>query len=504
MRIAIGQLWQETNTFNPIATTQRDFEPFGELRGDELIERMQNTNELGGFIQSLRKWKTPVEMVGLVRLGAWPSGLATSETFEWLRDKMIAAVTQADQVDALLLALHGSMSADQHPDVEGEILTAIRKVVGPKLPIVATLDLHANITRAMVEATDALVLFHTAPHVDVFETGIRGARVLERILIEGARPVTAFQKIPSVMPAERANTEIESGASVDFKRKLQSLEADPRILTAGLATVQPWLDIPDLGSAVVVTTDADPGLAIDACGELANEVWRRREEYLPDMTPLHDAVRFAHERHSEGLVVLSDAADATTSGAPGDSVWILRELLRYKWDRPVLVTLVAPDLVAESQRLGIGAEWNGRVGGIRDVLFGTSVQFRATVEKEFKGQFVLNGHLGKNLAIDMGQCVVLRSGPIRLIVTERSGPHFAPELFLAAGYDPFAAAVVVAKSPCGFRAVYSSGAAAIYSVSAPGCAPTEFWKQEYQNISRPLWPWNAIERWQAAPTLSLR
>jgi microcystin degradation protein MlrC len=347
----------------------------------------------------------------------------------------------------------------------------------------------------MAAAADALVLFHTAPHVDVFETGERGANVLRRILVEGARPFTALVNVPCVLPAERANTEGATGVSVDLKRTLQALEARPEVLAAGLATVQPWLDIPQLGSAVVVTTDGRPELAADLACEVASELWRRRDEYLPELWSVEAAVAKAREQ-GEGLVVLSDAADATTSGAPGDSVSILREQLEFDWPRPVLVTVVSPEIVAEAGRLGTGQAWSGQIGGVRDRRFGTSIPLAAEVENVFDARFVLNGHLGKNLAIDMGRSAVLRAGQIRVIVTSRSGPHFAPELFRAAGFDPFAAAVVVAKSPAGFRAVYGARAAAIYAVRAPGCAPSDFWKYEYQQIDRPLWPWDEIDDWQ--------
>src|SRR5687767_703893 len=178
MRIALGQVWQETNTFNPIRTTRADFDQFGVTSGSQLLETMADTNELGGFIQSLRKWPENPELIGLVRYPAWPSGLATPDVFEWIRDGMVGAVRAALPVDGVLLALHGSMAAEEHPDVEGELLAAVREVVGHKVPIVATLDLHANVTPAMVQAADALVIYHTIPHVDIFETGVRGAAVL--------------------------------------------------------------------------------------------------------------------------------------------------------------------------------------------------------------------------------------------------------------------------------------------------------------------------------------
>src|SRR5262249_49504272 len=165
MRIAIGQLWQETNTFNPLPTTRADFEAFGVLRGDELLEKLADVNEPGGFIQSLRAWPERPEIVGLVRLPAWPGGTATAETFSWLLDEILGALAKAGPTDAVLLALHGALVAEGEPDVEGAVLVAVRERIGPKVPLVATLDLHTSLTRRMVGAADALVLYHTAPHI---------------------------------------------------------------------------------------------------------------------------------------------------------------------------------------------------------------------------------------------------------------------------------------------------------------------------------------------------
>jgi microcystin degradation protein MlrC len=501
MRIAIGQLWQETNTLNPLPTTRAEFEQFGIFRGAELVERMANTNELGGFIQAMRRWPEEPDIVGLVRLPAWPSGRATPETFDWLCEEMLDAIRGAGKCDALLLALHGAMAADGHPDVEGEILAAVRRQVGKSVPIVATLDLHANVTSAMVEHADVLVPYHTMPHVDIFETGQRGAQVLHRILVEGARPVTAFQKIPAVVPAERSSTEAPGGIAADLKRRLIELESQPRVLACGMLPVQPWLDIPEFGSTVLVTTDNDPELASESCAAIADEFWERRKEYLPKLHSIEESVRLAHDQHRDGLVVLSDPADATTSGAPGDSVWILQELLQYEWLRPVLVTIVAPKVVAHATQLGVGSEIETELGGLRDRRFGTRIPFRGVIERLFPAKFVMSGHIGKELSIEMGPSAVLKSDEIRVIVTTHSGPHFAPELFRAAGFDPFAASVVVAKSPCGFRAVYEQHAIAIYSVKAPGCAPTDFWNYEYPKIPHPLWPWDEVTHWKASPTL---
>jgi microcystin degradation protein MlrC len=503
MRVAVAQLWQETNTFNPLSTTRADFDQFGVLRGRELVERMADTNEVGGFIQSLRSWPERPEIVGLARLAAWPGGLATHETFAWLRQELTDALNRELPIDALLLALHGSMVADGVPDVEGDVLDAVRHLIGRSVPLVATLDLHANVTQRMVDAADALVLYHTTPHVDVFETGKRGAAVLRRLLVDGARPVTAFQKLPLVVPAERANTQDETSVSYSFRQQLQELEADARILAAGLATVQPWLDIPELGSSVLVVADVNAELARSTCSGMASQVWQRRHEYLPQMLSAGQAVREAHDT-GDGLVVLSDSADATTAGAPGDSTHVLRELLKHDWPRPALVTLVAPAVVEEARRRGIGAEWTTPLGGIRDSRFSQPLTTSVRIANLFDARFVMSGHLAKNLPIDMGPSAVLRHGNVHVIVTFRSGPHFAPELFQAAGLDPFAASVLVAKSPCGFRAAYGQRAKKILLVRAPGCAPSDFWHYGYRNIPRPLWPWDEFTSWAPDPAMSER
>jgi microcystin degradation protein MlrC len=359
----------------------------------------------------------------------------------------------------------------------------------------------------MVAHCDVLVPYHTMPHVDIFAPGQRAAHVLRRILYEGAQPVTAFQKIPAVVPAERSSTEATSGPAAEFKRRLQALEARPEVLACGLLPVQPWLDVPQLGASVLVTTANQIGLAEQVCAELAQDFWNRRGEYVPELLNVGDAVEMAHQRSVDGLVVLSDPADATTSGAPGDSVWILNELLGYDWSRPVLVTLVAPDVVRQAESLHAAASrapFSFSLGGVRDYRFGMRIEVEATVERLFDARFVLSGHIGRDLAIDMGRSAVLRTGNIYIIATTHSGPHFAPELFRAAGFDPYQAAVLVAKSPCGFRAAYESRAKAIYSVRAPGCAPPDYWNYNYLHIDRPLWPWDEITQWRPQPEVFVR
>jgi microcystin degradation protein MlrC len=169
---------------------------------------------------------------------------------------------------------------------------------------------------------------------------------------------------------------------------------------------------------------------------------------------------------------------------------VLSELIRHDWPRPALVTVVGPELVAEAQRRGIGAAWTASVGGTRNPRDFRPLTLPVRVANVFDANFILSGHLAEKLPIDMGRSAVLQHGNVHIIVTSRTGPHFAPQLFQSAGIDPFAASVLVAKSPCGFRAAYAERAQQIFVVRAPGCAPADFWNYPFTRIPRPLWPWD--------------
>jgi microcystin degradation protein MlrC len=177
--------------------------------------------------------------------------------------------------------------------------------------------------------------------------------------------------------------------------------------------------------------------------------------------------------------------------------------MKHAWPRGAAVTMVAPEVVEAAAGVGVGRSLTTSIGGRRDHRFSQPIEVSATVDRLFDAKFVMNaGHLGKNLPVDFGPSALLRVGDVRIVVTSRSGPHFAPQLFQTAGLDPFAFNVLVAKSPCGFRASYAARAAKIIVVRAPGCAPPDFWNYPFLQIERPLWPWDEIEDWQ--PVVQVR
>ncbi|MDA0831863.1 MAG: M81 family metallopeptidase [Planctomycetota bacterium] len=498
MRIAIGQLWQETNTFNRNATTLADFENWGVATGGDVIAKYGNTGELSGFLKEAKTWDGDVEFVGLARYVCWPWGAVDAATWRKIRDDFIAQLEAAGPVDAVFLALHGAMSAEGEPDVTGAILELARLTVGSDVPIVGSLDLHGNITPRMVANADVLVGYHAAPHLDAVQTGERSAKALRWMLEHrGQKPVTYWRKLPMMTAAENHNT--FTGIPAPLYRQLEAFEREPNVLSAGLYMVMAWFDTPWVGwTALITTTENDRGLRekldsfCDACWELRHVM--EDVERLPAKELVDRALMV--KGHP---VVIGDGADATNSGSPGDATELLREFLsRESIPRGALTFMVDPQAVAVAKEIGEGGAFDAPVGGRYSPEFSTPVQVKGTVEKILDMKWTLTGHIGNNLPIDMGTGAVVHAGETTILLVERSGPGSSPVLYETAGLDPRNFGMVVAKSPSGFRADYGSFAAEILLADTDGCAPGNLQRLTYEHVHRPLWPLNPIASMEEA------
>ncbi len=491
MRIAVGQLWQETNTFNRNLTNWSAFNEWGIATGAEVLSRYGATGELGGFVDECRTWNPDIELVGLARMVCWPWGSIEAATWQRIRQTFIESLQKAGPVDGVLLALHGALCAETDVDVTGSLIQLAREIVGPKVPIVGTLDLHANITPKMMREADLLVGYHTAPHLDHFETGQRAVRGLKRIIEDGVRPEKYYLKLPMMTPAESHNT--FTGVPAPLYRQLEALEKDPRVLSAGLYMVMPWFDCPKLGWTVTLhTTAADPHWDAVVKG-IGADCWKLR----PAMC---DIERFSPEEVVERAkslgvhpIVIGDGADATNSGAPGDSTALLRELLKQQ---PIpygaMTFVIDPEAVAMANSLGVGGAFDLHVGATFSPEFSNPVRVRGTVEKLFHMEFELNGHGGKRMPINMGRGAVVKSGDVSIVFAERSGPGSSPLVYETAGLDPRSCGIVIAKSPSGFRADYEPFCKAVLLADGPSCATPNWPRLKFNRIDRPLWPLEEI------------
>lgn len=312
MRVAIAEMKQETNSFVPFRTTVETFRDQYLFRGVEMLTGYgAERSEVPGMLDVLHAaGAIAVPLLGTLALA---SGPVTRECFEALLGEIVERLRAAGAVDGVLLALHGAMVVEDEPDSESEILERVRAVLPKGVPIVVTLDLHGHITQRMIQPDVAYIGYREYPHIDMYETGARGARLLLDWLGGRVRPVMAVAKRHMVMSPDAARTTTPPLADVVAAgRAMEAAQSKDwrRVLHVSLFPVQPWMDVPDLGFAALVCADGDVDTAQAAAEALAEMTWQRRAEFEPDLTPLEEVIRIGLS--SEGLTVASDAGDTPT------------------------------------------------------------------------------------------------------------------------------------------------------------------------------------------------
>jgi microcystin degradation protein MlrC len=492
MRIAVGQMWQESNTFNRNLTRWENFEHWGVAVGADIFPRFGDTGELGGFLSACRQWpEPPRELIGLARFACWPWGAVESATARRILATFDEQLRIAGPLDAVFLNLHGAMAAEDDPDFTGTLLERVRAAVGPDVPIVGSFDLHANITRRMLSNADVLSGYHTSPHLDSWQTGERAARALWKILKRGVRPQTVWRKLPMFTAAEYHNT--FTGPPAPIYERLKQLEAEDDVLAANVAMVMPWFDAPKLGWSVVLTTNRRESRWEQVVDQLCSQCWSIRHdlEAVERFSPEEVVKRaLAHGGHP---IVIGDGADATNSGSTGDSTRLLSELLAAtKIPHGALTFMVDPIAVAEAYRVGVGGTFDADIGGRLAPEYSSPLRVRGKVERLQNVEWTLTGHISKNMPVFMGRGAVVRSGDVQILLVEQGGPGSSPRLYESVGLDPRTCGIVVAKSPAGFRADYDSFAAAAFLVDCPGCASPHWTEMRFNHVDRPLWPLTPI------------
>jgi len=482
-RIAVGQILQETNSINPVPTSLADFDIFGLATGDDVMGEYGDVGELAGFASLPDALGEDVEWLGLVRAVAWSGGPMRDELLSSLIEQLVGPLRQ-QRADGVLLSLHGAQCAQSCFDAAGKIIQQVRDAVGPDTPIVATLDLHANITRRMVRNADVLVGYQTHPHTDHVKTGQRAARALAQMMANGKRPRMSAYKIPMIANDDGRST--DRGVLAELWQELVATECWPDVLSVGLYQVQPWFDVPATGWTFY---QAFFGEAPPLDGErVAQACWATRTYAERRFLEPEDVVAEAVAITGRPIAV-SESHDATNSGAPGDSTLLLAELIRAEIPQGGALTFcVDPEAAAACFEAGEGAEIELTVGGKRDSRYCQPLPLTGKVQRLGTLQYTLHGHAGDNLQVSMGRAAVLQAGSATVLLTEYTGPGSSPLMYQAIGLDPRDFKIVVAKSPEGFRNDYEPFAAGILYCAAPGCSNPDLKAIGYEHVSQPLYP----------------
>jgi microcystin degradation protein MlrC len=489
--IAIASILQESNNFSPVKTRYEDFSP---VFGGAVLDRHRGRlTEMGGFIDVLSAAGMSIEPV----CAAWAitaNRLVRSDLNRLTREFLDRLSTIAPP-QAFLFAMHGAQTAESADDTEGYLLSKARDALGPEIPIVVTLDLHANVTEAMIANASAIVGYQTYPHVDMFETGARAARLALRILSGEVKPSMAFRKLPLIVPAE--NMQTTSGPMRRLIERGMALEDAGDAEIVSIFGVQPWLDIPEMGCSVVVVTNGNQPAAERHASSLASDFWRSRREFDVELTPVASAIRQALAIDG-GPVVFAESSDSTGSGSPGDSTGVLRPLLEARLQEPAAIFLVDPEAVRQAIDAGVGATVTMRIGGRFDRKNSRPVKVTGRVRLISDGRWTAWGR-GYNTGIEtcMGRSVVLEVGEVRILIAERSTMTVDPELFRSHGIEPKRMKIVVVKSPNGFRAEYEPIARRIFLVDTPGVSSANLRSLPFRRLPRPIYPLDAGVRYPA-------
>ena len=480
--VAVGSLFTECNHLGGAPTDLTCFERYELRRGGEILA--QTTGTVGGMLGVLRE--RHVNIAPLLVASACPGGPLTAECYRQLKTELLDRLKNAGPIDGVLLALHGSASAESVGDLEGDLLQAMRTQVGPRIPVIASLDLHAHVTGTMVHAADALLAWETYPHRDAYTTGERAARMLLDILAGKSRPTMALAKVPVLVGGVRGHTEGD-GPFADVMRFAKSHEGKDGVLSTSVFLVHPYLDLPDMGGGGLVITDNDMPRAVALAGDIARRYWDQRFDLDPPVSTPTQAIRRGLAVEG-GLVLLVETADCCGGGAAGDSVATLRALLEVAPQSIAYVPVVDPEAAAKCHQVGVGSQLTLLLGHKLDPRWGQPLSLTAKVVTLGDGQFHYTGGIWEGQIGATGPCAVLQAGGIRVLVMTHATYDWADEQFRTVGLDARSAKFIVVKNPMNHRLGYAGLYREAILLDTPGPTPAILHHVAYQNLRRPYYP----------------
>lgn len=491
MRVAVIHIGQETNDFNPVPTTLDGFRQFGIIEGAAILTRMAGRGQVGGMIDAVTETGMNVDWVPIISAWAMAGGRIDTESRLFFEERIGTGLRDAGPIDALVAHLHGACSAEGVDDVEGAQLGIARAVLGPDVPILLTLDHHANVTHQMVAHSTAIIGHRTQPH-DTYDTGRLSGALLVRMLRGEVKPVIAWRKLRLITHQEQYLT--AHGPMKEWFDQARAMEADARVLQVSPCPMQPWLDVAEGGWATIVTTDGDPALAEKLAEESADFAWARRERFMvKQAVAIDEAVRQA-DAAPRGVVVLSDTGDTVFGGSAGDSNLILESILRQGIAGRALIPLISPATARRLAEAGEGAAVTLPVGGDSCPEFFTPLTVTGRVRLVAPGKVKVA--VFQQPEFDQGITVVFDIGPVTLFVTERTGAAGnVPDVYRAFGIEPADYQMAVLKTASNFQ-FFAPIASQVIRVDTRGPGQSDVKGLPWQRVPRPIFPMEDVASWR--------
>lgn len=498
-RVAILGLMLESNRFAPVIT-EEDYLKRVYLAGDEILEDLHSADpklptEIRGFAAEMDnqvEWMPVPILVGLVEAG----GPLDHGFFETAMQEIRTRLLAAGPLDAVYISNHGAMITTQNADPDGEIFQAVRDIVGPLVPVVATLDLHGNVSDRMVRLADVIVAYQTNPHVDMLERG-RDAALLLQELWAGMKPEVAFIRLPLVPPTVTLLT--ETGPYADIMAYGQALVGGD-IANVSVLGGFAYSDTPKNGMAIIVTARVANGSAQDVANKIARMAWAEHLRFVPRLTPLQEAVdRVAQVAENPNLsaVILADVADNPGGGGNGNTMWILQALHARGVSGVIAGVINDPNLAAEAHRLGQSARFRAVFNRVPPDEFSQRFEADARVVAIHDGDCVGRRGFYAGRRMNLGASALLDLGGIQVVVISIRTQCADPIFLEMMGLNIAKARAVVVKSRGHFRAGFDEffAPAQVIEVDAPGLTSPVLTRFDFKNMPRPVFPIDPDTEW---------
>ena len=467
MKIFHVQFRHETNAFSPSPANEQAFRNTRYLQGAEVFELQRGVgNDTAGFLDVFEPQKD-LELIPSVALYACPSGPVTEDMYDFVAGEVKKTILEKGPFDGVFCDVHGAMVVDGHPDGEGDLMELIRSLVGDEIPLIAPLDLHANVTKKMMRHATALLPYEGYPHVDVYDTGVAAAKLLDRTLKGEVKPAMACRQVHFQLPlfptADPAITPLYALAA--------EMKERPNVLDVRFTHGFYPADIEEVGMVAIAITDNDPALAASLAEELAAAIRQQIPQLVQYYMPLDEALdRCLLE--GDGPVVIADPSDNPGAGGLNDTTHILRRILERGIQGAAVATILDPESVEICQKAGEGAFVSLSVGGKSDPAYsGGPVEITGKVLKLTDGRYRNAGPMLQGMIYDHGPTAVVEVAGNKVLISSLPKQSLDAEVFRYNGVDPEAQRLLVVKSSIHYRASFGRFAREMIPVVVPGVAP---------------------------------
>lgn len=486
MRVFIGEFRQESNSFNPVSSPLSFWDRSGRYEGAAMQEALTGKPcAVGGMIHALEQLAEKPDITFGISMSCQSGGPAEQEVMDLFLEKTLAALRNNLPFDLVLISFHGALQTTQFDDAEGEIAEKIRQVVGDSAVIAVSTDLHAFISDKLLHNVDAIAGYHTYPHIDFFQTGVRAA-TLGLAIMDRKQPVyTACVRLPLLIPASVYNT--MEGVFKDLIDHCHSLVNANELADFSVYLIQPWLDVEGGMSSVLAVAD-NPDKAEKHAQDIADSLWKSRHLFRKQLMTIEEVIEVAKTPASGDPVILVDSADSCNAGASGDSMAVAAKILALGPDIKAAAVVNDQPAADLAHAIGVGKKAVFKLGGSRDPR-AESIEVEGYVKSLHDGVFVQEGPAGRGMVNSIGPTAVIRIGNLDVVVCHWMAGNGDPQLYRAFGIEPTLYDLVVVKACTSFRAGYSKLSTRIYDTDTPGAATADLTKLEFRKIPKTHFPW---------------